>query len=56
MLLLELLVIVGAALALARFRFPLIVLIIAGVAWYAVMDLLEGVLGVAIRRPRSWRS
>ena len=45
MLLLELLVIVGAALVLGRFRFPLIVLIIAAVAWYAVMDLLEGVLG-----------
>ncbi len=45
MLLLELIVIVGAALVLARFRFPLIVLVIAGVAWYAVMDLLEGVLG-----------
>jgi hypothetical protein len=45
MLVLELLVIIGAALVLARFHFPLIVLIIAAVAWYAVMDLLEGVLG-----------
>jgi hypothetical protein len=45
MLLLEVLVIVGAAIVLALFRFPLIVLIVAAVAWYAVMDLLEGVLG-----------
>jgi hypothetical protein len=45
MLLLELLVIAGSAIVLTLFRFPLIVLIIAVVAWYAVMDLLEGVLG-----------
>jgi hypothetical protein len=42
---LELLVIAGAAYALGRFRFPLLVLPIAAVAWYAVMDLLEGLFG-----------
>jgi len=44
-LLLELLVIFGAGVVLVRYRFPLIVLIVAAVAWYAVMDLLEGILG-----------
>jgi hypothetical protein len=43
--LLEVLVIIGAAVALGRFRFPLLVLPMAAVAWYAVMDLFEGVLG-----------
>ena len=43
--LLEVLVIAGAAVALGRFRFPLLVLPLAAVAWYAVIDLLEGVLG-----------
>jgi hypothetical protein len=42
---LELLVIGGAGYALSRFRFPLLVLPIAAVSWYAVMDLLEGLLG-----------
>ena len=42
---LEGLVFAGAALALARFRFPLLVLPLAAVAWYAAVDLLEGVLG-----------
>lgn len=42
---LELLLIGGAAFALGRFRFPLLVLPIAVVSWYAVMDLFEGVLG-----------
>jgi hypothetical protein len=45
MILLELLVIAGAALALNRFGFPILVLLVAAVAWYAVVDLLEGVLG-----------
>ena len=43
--LLEALVIGAAAFALSRFRFPLLVLPLAAVVWYAVMDLLEGVLG-----------
>lgn len=43
--LLEALVIAGATFALSRVRFPLLVLVLAVVAWYAVMDLLEGVLG-----------
>jgi hypothetical protein len=42
---LELLMIGGAAYALSRFRFPLLVLPVAAVSWYAVMDLLEGLLG-----------
>jgi hypothetical protein len=42
---LELLVIGGAAYALNRFRFPLLVVPIAAVGWFAVMDLLEGLLG-----------
>ena len=42
---LELLVLGGAGYALGRFRFPLLVLPIAAVSWYAVMDLLEGLLG-----------
>ena len=43
--LLELLVIGGAAYALNRSRSPLLVLAIAVVVWFAAMDLLEGVLG-----------
>jgi hypothetical protein len=43
--LLEALVIAGTAFALGRFRFPLLVLPLVAVVWYAVMDLLEGVLG-----------
>jgi hypothetical protein len=43
--LLEVLVLVGGAFALRRFHFPLLVLPLAAVSWYAVMDLLEGVLG-----------
>jgi hypothetical protein len=42
---LELLVLGGAGYALSRFRFPLLVLPIAAVSWYAEMDLLEGLLG-----------
>ena len=43
---LELLVIFACAgVVLVRYRFPLIVLSSAAVAWYAVMDLLEGILG-----------
>jgi hypothetical protein len=43
--LLEALVIGVSAYALNRFRFPLLVLPLAAVVWYAVMDLLEGLLG-----------
>jgi hypothetical protein len=43
--LLELLVIGGAGYALSRFRFPLLVVPIAVVSWFAVLDLLEGLLG-----------
>ena len=43
--LLEVLVVVGAGVALGRFRFPLLVLPMAAVIWYGVMDLFEGVLG-----------
>jgi hypothetical protein len=43
--LIELLVIGVAAYALARFHFPLIVLPLAAVVWYGIMDLLEGILG-----------
>jgi hypothetical protein len=43
--LLEALVIGASAYALSRFRFPLLVLPLAAVVWYAVMDLLEGLLG-----------
>jgi hypothetical protein len=42
---LETLVIAAAALAFRRFRFPLLVLPLAAVLWYGLMDLLEGVLG-----------
>ena len=45
LLLLELVVIAAAAFALARFRFPLLVLTIGTTAWLFVMDLLEGVFG-----------
>jgi hypothetical protein len=43
--LLEALVLAGGGYALRRFRFPLLVLPLAAVSWYAAVDLLEGVLG-----------
>jgi hypothetical protein len=43
--LLEVLVIVACTVALRRFRHPFIVLPLAAVVWYAVMDLLEGIFG-----------
>jgi len=43
--LVEVIFLVGALYALSRFRFPLLVLPIAAVIWYAVMDLLEGLFG-----------
>lgn len=45
LLIIEIAVLAAAQWALRRFRFPLLVLIISAVAWYAVMDLLEGLVG-----------
>lgn len=42
---LELLVIAAAASALARYRFPLLVVPIVAVTWYAFVDLFEGLFG-----------
>lgn len=41
----ELLIVTACAVALATFRFPLIVVLLAVTIWYAVLDLLEGLLG-----------
>jgi hypothetical protein len=45
LLLLEALVVTAAGLALAAFRFPLLMLVIGAAVWLFVMDLLEGFFG-----------